>query len=92
LHNVVKHAQAETATVVVAPTSGVLELTVIDQGAGFDTTAEHRGQLGLSTMRERAQAIGAELKVHSAPGTGTTVRVSLPCGRPGPGRGQADAG
>jgi signal transduction histidine kinase len=56
-------------------------VTVSDDGAGFDPAAGHPGHLGLSTMAERAEAIGASLTVTSAPGTGTTVAVSLPGGR-----------
>lgn len=92
LHNVVKHAQAETATVVIAPAPGTLEVTVSDHGAGFDTTKEHRGHLGLSTMGERAEAIGAKLAVISAPGAGTTVRVSVPLDRGEPTEGHPDGG
>jgi signal transduction histidine kinase len=81
LHNVVKHARAETAAVVVATDAGTLGLTVRDDGEGFDTAAEHVGHWGLSTMRERAEAIRAILDVTSAPGGGTTVWVSVPLGR-----------
>lgn len=78
LHNVVKHARAETAAVVVTTTTDTLELTVGDDGQGFDIAAEHSGHWGLSTMRERAEAIRATLNVDSAPGSGTTVTVSVP--------------
>jgi PAS domain S-box-containing protein len=78
LHNVVKHAGANAATVSVTAQAGILRVTVSDDGAGFDPDAEHAGHLGLSTMTERAEAIGADLTVTSAPGTGTMVAVSLP--------------
>jgi len=78
LHNVVKHACADAATVSVTAQTSILRVTVADDGAGFDPGAEHAGQLGLATMTERAEAIGAELTITSAPGTGTTVAVSLP--------------
>jgi PAS domain S-box-containing protein len=81
LHNVVKHARGETASVVVTADAGALGLTVCDDGEGFDTAAEHGGHWGLSTMRERAEAIGAILNVTSTPGGGTTVAVSVPLGR-----------
>ena len=82
LHNVVKHAQARVATVIVTDQAGVLRVAVSDDGAGFDTSAGHPGHLGLSTMAQRAQSIKASLTVTSAPGAGTTVTVSLPRDRP----------
>jgi signal transduction histidine kinase len=55
----------------------VLRVQVSDDGAGFDPKTEHPGHLGLGTMAERAQAIGADLAITSAPGDGTTVALSL---------------
>jgi len=81
LHNVVKHARASSAAVTVTAHGGVLRVAVRDDGAGFNPGAAHPGHLGLITMTERAQAIGAELAITSAPGAGTTVTVSLPEGR-----------
>jgi PAS domain S-box-containing protein len=78
LHNVVKHGGADGATVSVTAEAGSLRVEVRDDGAGFDQDAGHPGHLGLSTMAERAETIGANLTITSAPGTGTTVAVSLP--------------
>jgi PAS domain S-box-containing protein len=77
LHNVVNHAGADNATVSVTDAAGSVRVAVGDDGAGFDPDSEHPGHLGLSTMAERAEAIGAELAVASTPGNGTTVVVSL---------------
>jgi nitrate/nitrite-specific signal transduction histidine kinase len=75
LNNVAKHSGATNATVTLSSeTPGqTLRLEIRDDGSGFDPTGASTGQLGLSIMRERADAIGAELEVRSAPGTGTTV-------------------
>jgi signal transduction histidine kinase len=57
-----------------------LRLRVSDEGSGFDpaTVTQRRGaRFGLVSMRERAAAVGAELKIRSAPGGGTTVEVAL---------------
>ena len=78
LHNVVRHSGADGATVSVKAEAGGLRVEVRDDGAGFDPGSEHPGHLGLLTMVERAQTIGAELAVMSTPGEGTTVSVSLP--------------
>ena len=77
LHNVVKHAAATRATVRVTDERGKLRVEVTDDGAGFDPDSEHVGHLGLSTMADRAAAIGAELTITSAPGAGTIVAVSV---------------
>jgi signal transduction histidine kinase len=57
-------------------TADPLRLRVIDDGAGFDTTANAPG-FGLGGMRERAALVGAELSVRSGPGAGTEVAVEL---------------
>ena len=58
-----------------------LTLRVIDDGRGFDAPAAMRksnDRFGLVSMRERAHAIGADFRVASRPGNGTTVEVELP--------------
>ena len=55
---------------------GRCRVVIEDDGSGFETTEaqpEDSEHFGLSIMRERAAAIGAELKVESEPGEGTTV-------------------
>jgi signal transduction histidine kinase len=78
LHNIVKHAHADHATVTLSAEMGVLRVEVSDDGAGFDQEVARAGHLGLSTMTDRAALIGAELMVTSAPGAGTTVALSRP--------------
>ena len=75
LNNAIKHAHATHATVDVAATGGRLAIIISDDGTGFDVTQPYPGHLGLATMRERAEALGAELSVSAASETGTTVRV-----------------
>jgi signal transduction histidine kinase len=55
-----------------------VELDIRDDGRGFDLAGVRPGRFGLSTMRERADGIGATLSVVSAPGSGTQVVVSWP--------------
>jgi signal transduction histidine kinase len=82
LHNALRHAAPTTIEVVLRCTGSAVELSIVDDGAGFDlgapAAAGHR--LGLVSMRERARAAGGRLDVVSGPGTGTTVRVVLPAG------------
>jgi signal transduction histidine kinase len=87
LNNAVKHARATHAAVHVARTDGRLVITVSDDGVGFDVGQSHPGHLGLDTMRERAEAIGAELSVVGAGDGGTMVTVALDApGAAGPDR------
>jgi signal transduction histidine kinase len=52
-------------------------LEVSDNGTGFDPGLASGG-LGLASMRERAAAVGGVLRVTSAPGAGTRVRLAVP--------------
>ncbi len=56
-----------------------LVLTVADDGVGFDpAAAEVRGRrLGLTSMEERARALGGTLRIDSTPGEGTRVRLEV---------------
>jgi signal transduction histidine kinase len=87
LNNVAKHAGASQATVSLRcppPLSplpargrkgGAVELHISDDGRGFDPEGIPPESLGLGIMRERAEAIGATLKVESEIGQGTEVTV-----------------
>jgi signal transduction histidine kinase len=57
---------------------GELVLSISDDGKGFDPASAPRGRWGMTTMRERAEAAGGRLTVDSVPGSGTTVRATLP--------------
>lgn len=81
LHNVVKHAQASAAQIVLKRDPAALDTLVLevrDDGCGFDDHAPRPGHLGLITMRERAERAGGRLTVDSRPGAGTTVRATVP--------------
>jgi signal transduction histidine kinase len=52
-------------------------LEIADNGTGFDPALVAAG-LGLTSMRERAAAVGGVLRISSAPGAGTTVRMEVP--------------
>jgi PAS domain S-box-containing protein len=79
LHNVVKHAGAGQVIVrLEADENGWLVLEIQDDGVGFDPTTVPAGHLGLRTMSDRVQQIGGALEIESAPGAGTSVRISAP--------------
>jgi signal transduction histidine kinase len=77
LHNTVKHAHASKAELKLECDSGGIALEVSDDGVGFDPEGTFSGHLGLKSMRERATRLGGTLRVESAPGEGTTVRVGI---------------
>lgn len=87
LTNVAKHARAEHVEVTVVARDGRVELTVQDDGSGFDVTQPRSG-FGLIGMQERVVLADGTLEVRSAPGEGTTVRATLGGGS----RGGAGAG
>ncbi|MEV6904333.1 GAF domain-containing protein [Amycolatopsis sp. NPDC051372] len=75
LTNAAKHAHATTAEVQVAADKDVLHVRVRDDGCGgADIT---RGS-GLTGLKDRAEALGGGLALHSPPGEGTTLQVQLP--------------
>lgn len=74
--NAVRHASAAAIEVDIRRVGDWVEVTVEDDGAGFDTSTPTSG-MGLQTMRERAARVGGEMVVTSAPGAGTRVRVSI---------------
>jgi signal transduction histidine kinase len=79
LHNAVRHAHAEHVVVRLAGDDGRTVIEVSDDGIGFDPhAADVRSRhLGLTSMEERTRELQGRLKIRSAPGQGTTVRVEL---------------
>ena len=79
LHNAVRHAKASHVTVRLAGENGTLVVEVSDDGIGFDPAASdvRSRHLGLTSMEERARELRGNLRIRSAPGAGTTVRVEL---------------
>jgi len=83
LTNVVKHAAARRATVVLTYRDENVLVQVGDDGVGFDTLdvgKSGRTSWGLKNMEERAALLGGILTIRSGPDQGTTVEVSLPDG------------
>ncbi len=83
VNNALKYAKAEHIWVRLRQTDTTLEVTVQDDGRGFDlqkvlASYEKRGSFGLLNIEERAKLIGGMAEMHSAPGQGTTVRVLVP--------------
>ena len=81
LNNALRHAEAERIELRIEYGSrGRLIVTVADDGVGFDPEAPgvRSRRLGLTSMEERARALGGTLAVVSRPGEGTTVTLEVP--------------
>ncbi len=79
LTNVVKHARAKRASVGLAVDKDVLRLWVTDDGEGLSDEASARGGMGMVSIRARAEAIGADVRLQSGnPGTILEVVIPLP--------------
>ena len=79
LNNTAKYAQARQVTLHLAGGKDELRLEARDDGRGFDPLAIPPDSLGLNIMRERAEAIGASLQIHSAPEQGTVIMLDWKC-------------
>ena len=79
VRNGIAHGRATQFTITVKQSDDAVDLTVTDDGTGFDIDAVRaQGGLGLVSMEERAFAVGGTLEIVTAAGQGTTVRVHCP--------------
>lgn len=79
LRNIAKHAAVSACRVTLTATSASIQLTVRDEGVGFEpTAATGSAGIGLASMEERLHLIGGSLTVTSAPWLGTTVLAQAP--------------
>lgn len=82
LHNALRHADPTHIALTLRTHGDEVELSIVDDGTGFDARASEAAgrRLGLVSMRERARAVGGRLDVTSSASAGTTVRLVLPAG------------
>jgi signal transduction histidine kinase len=83
LSNIARHSHAGEATLHLERLDESIQLTVSDDGTGFDESdaARARGEghgMGLMSMRERSELLGGTFRIESASGKGTTVTVTIP--------------
>jgi signal transduction histidine kinase len=78
LTNVLKHAEAQTVSILLTLQDGSVSAMIEDDGRGFTVGETREDALGLLGMQERLSFLGGELTIESAPGAGTTVRALLP--------------
>ena len=75
LNNVAKHAKATHVEVNLKQDGALIELSIRDDGQGFDMKQTFSGHYGLGMMRERAEAAGSTLSIISEPGHGTELII-----------------
>ena len=82
LTNCSKHAGASHVTLHVEADQHQLQVEVVDDGRGFESTQAREflrlGRVGLASMRERVELAGGTFTVRSSPGRGTTITAVLP--------------
>jgi nitrate/nitrite-specific signal transduction histidine kinase len=75
LNNIAKHSGARQVELILECQPRQMNLSIQDDGLGFEPDSIQPGHMGISIMRERASTIGARLQVESRVGQGTTVRL-----------------
>lgn len=78
LSNILKHAGATEVELQINQQDDLLTVLLEDNGCGFDPLAVGSKGLGLTSIRERVDQLGAKLEINSAPGKGTTLVLILP--------------
>jgi signal transduction histidine kinase len=78
LQNAIKYSRGRHVSVDLRGSAAGLQLTIVDDGVGFDVDKTWRKGLGLISMRERLEAVGGSIKIHSRPGVGTRLEISVP--------------
>jgi signal transduction histidine kinase len=77
--NIIRHAGARSVSLRFAPEPDACRFTLSDDGCGFDAAdPRFRWSHGITGMRQRVRALGGQFELESAPGSGTTLRVSIP--------------
>jgi signal transduction histidine kinase len=78
LTNVVKHARAQSVSILLRRRGGAIAVVIEDDGRGFDPAGVRDGGFGLTGMRERLALLGGRLDVESSEGGGTTLALEVP--------------
>jgi signal transduction histidine kinase len=79
LTNVIRHAGAQSVSLRFAVEHDICRFTLADDGQGFDAAdPRFRWSHGITGMRQRVRALGGHFEIESAPGAGTTLRISIP--------------
>jgi two-component system, NarL family, sensor histidine kinase UhpB len=77
LNNILKHARATEAEIKLVVSEKMLNITVADNGVGFDPRKKAKG-IGLNNIASRAELHNGRVEIISAPGKGCTLKVAIP--------------
>lgn len=79
-NNIMKHAEADNVTIQYMKLGDTIQLTIEDDGKGFEVSDLNKSEsgFGLASMRNRASSFGAEIFIDSYPGHGTTIMLEFP--------------
>jgi two-component system sensor histidine kinase UhpB len=77
LHNILKYANASEVFIAVKKSKDMIKLEITDNGIGFDVKKKSNG-IGLQNIKSRAKVYGGSVKLISSPGSGCTLRMSVP--------------
>lgn len=82
LSNVRRHSEAKCVTVELCSRRTFVDVSVTDDGRGFDPSGRGHDRLGLAGISERVRLLGGAVEIETSPGVGTTVRATLPQWKP----------
>jgi PAS domain S-box-containing protein len=77
VNNIVKYSGAENVKIIMRSDDKVIDITVTDDGAGFDMDKKRKG-IGISNMINRVGSFNGEIKIESAAGNGCKTSISIP--------------
>lgn len=75
-NNIIKHSQATKAMLSLSRSNKTIDLSVSDNGAGFDTSSENG--FGLNSIKQRVKELNGELQIESKQNQGSTVAIHIP--------------
>jgi signal transduction histidine kinase len=79
MNNVVKHSNSTEATIQVIKYPTAINITIEDNGIGFDTNEQQHKGIGLTNIRSRVEYLKGTMHIDSSTGKGTTVVIDIPC-------------
>jgi signal transduction histidine kinase len=84
MSNIWRHAHAESVLIQLSEGEGVIRIEIEDDGRGFEpenVSHAERRHFGLMGIEERVEILGGKVKIESAPGQGTRIRLEVPLPR-----------
>jgi len=78
INNILKHSEAQKATIELKSIGNNIMLTISDDGIRFDPTERSQG-IGLQNISNRVEFYSGKVDLNSAPGKGCNLKVSIPC-------------